>query len=66
MFITETTPLDFTSKSHVVKKLENKTIKLPWTVSLVFRTVDEAGTLMELAFGNNTSLLAVSFEMLLK
>jgi hypothetical protein len=60
VFITETTPLDFTSKSHLVKKLENKAIKLPWTMSTAFRTVNGAGTIMELAFGNNTSLLEVS------
>lgn len=58
--ILETTPLDFTSKSFLMNKLENKAIKLPWTTSVVFRTVERAGNLLKLVFGNSSSLLKVS------
>ncbi|XP_028397978.1 cadherin EGF LAG seven-pass G-type receptor 2-like [Dendronephthya gigantea] len=53
----ETSPLDFTSKSYLVNKLESTVVKQMWRMAVMFRTVHKAGTIMELVFLNNTSSL---------
>ena len=41
----------------------NTVIELPWTMSILFRTVHSTGTLMKLVSANSTSLLEVSVDL---
>ena len=55
----ETVPMDFTHSSILTNDSQNVVIRLPWSMSLMFRTVEKSGSLMEVMLSDYGSLLQV-------
>lgn len=61
----ETTSLDFTHYGFLITSPKNVVVKLPWSMSVMFRTLENTGVVMEVMFSSYVSYLQVRWTLIL-